>query len=46
MKPQNCFVVIDHEGGQTHVVELSTEQCSSRLGDIWVKGMFLIGLVS
>ena len=41
---QNCFVVIDRERGQSHVVELSTEQCGSRLGDIWVKGMFLIGL--
>lgn len=41
---QNCFVVIDRERGQPNVVELSTEQCGSRLGDIWVKGMSRIGL--
>jgi len=41
---RDCFVVIDRERGQSHLVELSIEQCGIRLGDIWVKGMFRIGL--
>jgi len=41
---RDCFVVIDRERGQPHLVELSIEQCGIRLGDIWVKGMFRIGL--
>jgi len=41
---RNCFVVIDREHGQPHLVELSIEQCGIRLGDIWVKGARLIGL--
>ncbi len=41
---QNCFVVIDREHGQPHLVELSIEQCGTRLGEIWVKGMQRIGL--
>lgn len=41
---RNCFVVIDREHGQPHLVELSIEQCGIRLGDIWVKGARRIGL--
>ncbi len=41
---RNCFVVIDREHGQPHLVELSIEQCGIRLGEIWVKGMYRSGL--
>ena len=41
---RNCFVVIDREHGRPHLTELSIEQCGIRLGDIWAKGMYRIGL--
>jgi hypothetical protein len=41
---RNCFVVIDREHGHPYLAELSIEQCGIRLGDIWVKGMYRIGL--
>jgi hypothetical protein len=41
---RNCFVVIDREHGNPYLVDLSLEQCGIRLGDIWVKGMYRIGL--
>ena len=41
---RNCFVVIDREHGHPGMVELSIEQCGIRLGDIWVKGTYRIGL--
>jgi tRNA A-37 threonylcarbamoyl transferase component Bud32 len=41
---RNCFVVIDREHGHPGLVELSIEQCGIRLGNIWVKETYRIGL--
>lgn len=41
---RKCFVVIDREHGHPYLRGLSMEQCGIRLGDIWVKGMYRIGL--
>ncbi|WNM57381.1 lipopolysaccharide kinase InaA family protein [Candidatus Nitrospira allomarina] len=41
---RNCFVVIDREHGRPYLMGLSIEQCGIRLGDIWAKGMYRIGL--
>jgi hypothetical protein len=41
---RNCFVVIDREHGHPYLTGISIEECGIRLGDIWVKGMYRIGL--